>query len=95
MYINKLILLLIFAIGCQPKTNKQHEMQREQISMEYEVELNVRPSFTPEINYKIRKSGLFCSINNLKYKIESEDPLLSRYFSELDEIISENFYLFP
>lgn len=59
--------------------------------MEYEVELNVRPSFTPEINYKIRKSGSFCRINNLKYKIESEDSLLSRYFSELGEIISENF----
>jgi hypothetical protein len=92
MNINRhILLLIILAFGCQPKSTESNELQEERASLEYEVNLNVRPSFSPNINYKIKKSDSICGINDITYNIKNEDSLLSGYFNELEEIISENF----
>lgn len=59
---------------------------------DFEVSLNVRPSFSPSISYSIKKSLDTCNINGVIYILEKEDSLLLGYFAELEKIISENFH---
>lgn len=91
MNTRRLTLLIIILTGCQLKTADNGGQTNGQQTFDYEVKLNVRPSFSPEITYTIKKGGHTCSINDIEYQIEKEDVLLQEYFTQLDDVISKNF----
>lgn len=91
MKIHKQILLLFLLTCCQPKSTDNGGQSIELKTLDYELNLNVRPSFSPEVTYTVKMSGQTCSINNIEYRIENEDGLLKSYINELNDVISKNF----
>jgi hypothetical protein len=87
----KLIFLLMLLTCCQPKKTDNGGQLVELKTLDYELNLNVRPSFSPEVTYRVKMSGHTCSINDIEYRIETEDGLLKWYINELNEVISKNF----
>ncbi len=92
MKICRLILLLLFLVtGCNHKGGNVGQT-KEQQTLDYEINLNVRPSFSPHISYTIKKFEGKCSVNDIDYIIDKKDFLLSEYFTELENVISESFH---
>jgi hypothetical protein len=87
MRIYKLTLIFL-AIGCSQRGDVG---QPKVLTLEYELNLNVRPSFSPHISYTIKKTDNKCSINDIVYSFDKDDNLLIEYFAELEEVISQNF----
>jgi len=83
------LLLLFLVIGCSQKSDDLGHAKV--LTLEYELSLNVRPSFSPQISYTIKKSNGKCSINDIDYSFGKNDLLLTEYFAELEDIISESF----
>lgn len=91
MKIYRLILLLLSLVtGCNHK-NGDIRQSKEQQTPDYEINLNVRPSFSPYISYTIKKFEDKCSVNNIDYVLDKKDFLLNEYFAELENVISESF----
>jgi hypothetical protein len=84
------LILLFLVIGCHQKSDDVG--QNKEQTFDYEINLNVRPSFSPHISYTIRKSDDKCSINNIDHYFDKKNVLLTEYFTELEDVIFENFY---
>ena len=76
-------LLLFFALTAMSLT--------AQDSLRYKLTLNVRPSFSAEVTYSIKKDGDLLKVNGADYKILAKDSLLAKYFVELDKVLLDAF----
>lgn len=84
------IIIPFLVIGCHQKSDDVGQAKEQ--TLDYEINLNVRPSFSPHISYTIKKSKGKCSINDIDYSFEKKDFLLTEYFAELEDVISESFH---
>jgi len=92
MKIYRLVLPLFFLItACQQKRGDLESTKKGQ-TLDYEMNLNVRPSFSPHISYTINKFDGKCSINDIDYSFDEDDSLLTKYFAELEKVVSESFH---
>lgn len=57
---------------------------------EFELTLDVRPSFTPNVSYKLKKFPGGCELNNIVYQLNCTDSILAKYFVDLENVISKN-----
>ncbi len=86
------ILLTFLVTACQLKNEGRYNGMEGSKSLPYEVILDVRPSFTSNVLYTIKKQGDTCYINGESFAIENEDAQLQVYFSELGKVIAEHFH---
>lgn len=84
------LIILFLAIGCHQKSDDVGQVKEQ--TLDYEIKLNVRPSFSQHISYTIKKSKGKCSINDIDYSFDKMDFLLTEYFAELEDVISESFH---
>jgi hypothetical protein len=87
----RLLFVAFCLAGCNQKSGDVGQTTEQQ-KIDYEVNLNVRPSFSPHVSYTIKKSHDKCSVNDIDYLFDKKDFLLTQYFRELESVISDCFH---